>query len=210
MQLTFEGLLKDFVEGLGRLGRLRRFYRAALLTEKGWLAAIARVEGLVLSSIDVRIFTLSEQSKGMNWASEAPPPLPKREDPEPSIRFIQTTNENVFAWEVDGRIREKDVENAVDHIKPFLERDGKINALVRMSNYGGFDLSAVLDEKLFKAKYKALSKFDKYAIVGPKPWMRNLLELLDGIIGINFKVFDAAEENAAWEWVGAQQALLTK
>jgi hypothetical protein len=38
--------------------------------------------------------------------------------------------------------------------------------------------------------------------------MRNLAELMGGVIGPEVRVFDAAEERQAWEWVGAQQALL--
>lgn len=210
MQITFEGLVKDFIEGIGKLGKMRRFYRLALVTDKGWMAAIARIEGLVFSSIDLRVFEPADRDKAFSWASEVPEPLPKPEVPEPSIRFIQTTNENVFAWEVNGRIREQDIKNVVEHMKPYLERDGKMNALVRMTNYEGFDLAAVLDERLLKMKYKAASKFDKYAVVGAKPWMRNFVELINGLIDTEIRTFEASEEAAAWEWVGASQALLAE
>src|SRR5690606_30338532 len=112
MSLTFEGVVKDSIEGMGRMGQISRIYRAALVTDKGWMAAIARVEGLVFASIDLRVFAPEDRDKALAWASEAPEPLPKPVEPEPSIRFIHTTNENVFAWEVDGRIREKDIKTA--------------------------------------------------------------------------------------------------
>jgi hypothetical protein len=38
--------------------------------------------------------------------------------------------------------------------------------------------------------------------------MRNLLELVAGIVSTEIRVFDMADEADAWEWVGAQQALL--
>jgi hypothetical protein len=208
MALTFEGVVKDFIDGISRLGQLSRIYRAALVTDKGWMAAIARVEGLVFASIDLRVYAPEDRDKALAWASETPEPLPKPDVPEPSIRLIHTTNENVFAWEVDGRIREKDIKSALEGFEPFLKRDGKLNALVRMTSYGGFDLSAILDDDLLKIKYRALSKLEKYAIIGAKPWMRNLAELMGGVIGPEVRVFDAAEEHQAWEWVGAQQALL--
>ncbi|NOT48897.1 MAG: STAS/SEC14 domain-containing protein [Acidobacteria bacterium] len=210
MNLTFEGLAKDLVQSVGQFGKLSKYYRAAVVTNKGWIGALARVEGLVFSSIDVKVFGLEERSKAFAWASEAPEPLAKPEAPEPSVRFIQTTSENVVAYEVDGRLREKDIKNAVDVIKPYLERDGKINVLARLKKFNGFDLTALFDDDLAKLKYRSLSKVEKYAVVGAKPWMRNFLELLSPLFSTKIRVFELSEEAAAWEWVGAQQALLAE
>ena len=75
--MTIEGLLKDIVQGLKQLGNLSKYYRAAVVTDRGWLGAMARLEGLVFSSIDVRVFPTKERDKAFAWASEAPAPLPK-------------------------------------------------------------------------------------------------------------------------------------
>lgn len=208
--MTLEGFIKDVKEGLFQLGKISRYYRAALVTDKGWLGALARVEGLVFSSIDLRVFETGERDKAFAWASEEPPAIPKPEEPGPSIHFIQTTNENVFAYEVSGRLRAKDVKAAIKEFGAYLERDAKVNVLAKLSEFNGFDLFAVLEDDLLKLKYRSLSKVDKYAVIGPKPWMRNLLELMSPLIGIKVRVFDADEEESAWEWVGARQALLTE
>jgi hypothetical protein len=206
--LTLEGVVKDVTEGIKRLGSFTKYYRAAVVTDNGWLGAMARVEGLVFSSIDVRVFPTSERNKAFAWASEAPEPLPKPEEPAASIHFLQTTNDKVFAYEVNGKLREKDIKAAVEQFKPYLEREGKINVLARMKDFGGFDLLSVFDDDLIKLKYKSLSKVDRYAVVGPSAWMRNLLELISPMFSAQVRVFDASEEQAAWEWVGAEQALL--
>jgi hypothetical protein len=206
--LTLEGVVKDVTEGIKRLGSFTKYYRAAVVTDKGWLGAMARVEGLVFSSIDVRVFPSSDRNKAFAWASEAPEPLPKPEEPAASIHFLQTTNDKVFAYEVNGKLREKDIKAAVEQFKPYLEREGKINVLARMKDFGGFDLLSVFDDDLIKLKYKSLSKVDRYAVIGPSAWMRNLLELISPMFSAQVRVFDASEEQAAWEWVGAEQALL--
>ena len=210
MNLTLDGLVKDLVKGVRQLGKLSRYYRAAVVTDKSWIGALARVEGLVFSSIDVRVFPLSERDKALKWASEAPEPLPKPEEPVPSVHFIQSTSDKVFAYEVNGRLREKDIKNAVTQLRPYLEREGKVNVLARLKNFHGFDLTALFDDDLAKLKYKALSKVDRYAVVGAKPWMRNFLELLAPLFSTEIRIFDLADESAAWEWVGAQQALLAE
>ena len=206
--ITADGLLKDLWNGIRQLGRLGKYYRAAVVTDKGWIATMARVEGLVFSSIDVRVFPPADRAKAFAWASEAPEPLPKPEDAPASVHFLQTTNENVFAYEVNGRLREKDIKSAVVAMKPYLEREGKFNVLARLKDFGGFDLLAALDDDLVKAKYKAISKVDKYAIVGAKAWMRNFLELISGFFSVQIRFFDVEDEHSAWEWVGAEQALL--
>jgi hypothetical protein len=116
----------------------------------------------------------------------------------------------VFAYEVNGRLRANDVKAAIKEFRSYLERDDKVNILGRLHGFSGFDLFAVLEDDLIKLKFKSLSKVDKYAIVGAKPWMRNFLELVSPITSIKVKVFDQEDEAAAWEWVGAQQALLAE
>jgi len=206
--LTAEGLLKDLTEGIKNFGKLTKYYRAAVVTDKGWLGALARVEGLVFSSIDVRVFEPADREKAFAWASEQPVPLPKPEEPGISIHFLQTTNPNVFAYEINGRVRAKDVKAVVNEFKPYLEKEGKVNVLAKLSDFNGFDLFAMIEDDLVKLKFKSLSKVDKYAVIGPKPWMRNLLELFYPLTSVKLRVFDKDEEAAAWEWVGAQQALL--
>ncbi len=210
MNLTLEGLAKDLLNSVGQFGKLSKYYRAAVVTNKGWVGALARVEGLVFSSIDVRVFAPEERDKAFAWASEKPEPLPKPEEPTPSVHFLQTTSDNVFAYEVNGRVREKDIKNAVAALKPYLEREGKFNVLARLRDFNGFDLTSLLDDSLAKTKYRALSKVERYAIVGAKPWMRNFLELVSPLFSTQIRVFEASDEAAAWEWVGAQQALLAE
>ena len=208
MQFTLEGLAKDLAEMPGQFGKMKKYYRAALVTDKGWMATLARVEGLVFSNIDVRVFGHDERDKAFAWAAEKPEPVPAPVPPEPSLHFIQTTNDNVFAYEVNGRLREADIKNAVKEVKPYLERDGKFNVLARMKDFNGFDLLSVFDDDLVRLKLKAPSKIAKYAVVGAKPWMRNLIELFGSVLSTEIRTFEADEEAAAWEWIGAQQALL--
>ncbi|HEX6127189.1 MAG TPA: STAS/SEC14 domain-containing protein [Pyrinomonadaceae bacterium] len=210
MQFTFEGLMKDLAQVPRQFGRLGRYYRMALVTDKGWMAALARVEGLVFSSIDVRVFAHAERAKAFAWVAEAPEPIPAPVEPAPALHLIQTTSENVFAYEVDGRLRERDIKTAVKELEPFMKRNGKFNVLARMKGFHGFDLLSVFDDNLIRLKIKAPSKIEKYAVIGARSWMRNLLELVNPLISTEIRTFEESEEAAAWEWIGAQQALLSE
>jgi len=210
ISFTVEGLLKDLFEGVCQIGKLSKYYRVAVVTDKCLLGSIVRAEGVIFSFIDMRVFPTSERDKAFAWASEKPGPLPKAEEPATSIHFLQTTNPNVFAYEVSGRLRAKDVKAAIREFRTYLDKDGKVNVLGRLGDFNGFDLFAILEDDLVKIKLKSLSKVDKYAIIGAKSWMRNFIELFSPVTGIKVKVFDESEEPAAWEWVGAQQALLAE
>ena len=206
--LTLEGLAKDVVKGIGQITNLSKYYRAAVVTDQGWLGALARVEGLVFSSVDVRVFPTAERDKAFAWASEKPEPLPKAAKAGRSIHFIQTNNDRVVAYAINGSVTENDIKEAAKVLNEAFDRHDKVNILVRMKDFGGYDLYALLNDELYRMKYKALSKVEKYAVVGAKPWMRNLMELISPLFKMETRVFDESEEAAAWEWVGAQQVLL--
>ncbi|MDM7921570.1 MAG: STAS/SEC14 domain-containing protein [Pyrinomonadaceae bacterium] len=208
MKFTLQGVLKDISEGIKNWKYLDKIYRTAVVTDHKWMAAIARIEGLVFSGIDLKVFPSTERAKAMVWASEVPPPVEKPEEPTPSIHFLQTTSDNVFAYEVNGRVRERDIKNAVEQMKPFFAKQDKINVLARVKGLSGFDILAFIDDDLIRLKFRAPAKIEKYAVVGAKPWMRNLVELFNPIISTEIRTFEADEEDAAWEWVGASQALL--
>lgn len=208
MRLTFEGVVKDVVEGVKNWKHIGKIYRAAVVTDHRWMGTVARIEGLVFSNIDVKVFPSADGAKAMAWASDTPPAVQQAAEPGASIRFIQTTSERVFAYEMDGRLRERDVKAVVEEMRPFFASDGKINVLARMKDFGGFDILTLFDDDLIRLKWRAPSKIERYAIVGAKPWIRNLVELFGGLVSTQIRTFETDEEDAAWEWVGARQALL--
>jgi hypothetical protein len=210
LHLTAQGLFKDAIEGLSHIGKMKHYYRAAVVTDKGWMAAAARVEGLVFSSIDVRVFEPGDRDKAFAWASEKPVSAPKPKEPKRAVHFLKTSSERVVAYEVDGRIGEKDIVAAAAELKEAFAGPGKINVLGRIKNWEGFDLSSVINDDYVKVKFQALSKVEKYAIIGGPAWMRNFIELMQPLFSVEMRVFDATEEEAAWDFVGARQALLAE
>jgi hypothetical protein len=157
----------------------------------------------------MRVFAPEDRKEALAWTSKEPEPLPKPEPPKQALRMLQTTNESVFAYDVDGRLTEKDIENVVRELKTIYEREEKVNILGRLTNYKGFDVSALLNDDLYRFQFQTFSKVDKYALIGAPAWMRNLLELVDPALRPKIKVFEPEDEQAAWDWVGASQALLT-
>ena len=205
---TLEGLWRDLVNSVSNFGLRRKINRLAVVSGSEVYSFLLRVEGLVFSSIEMRVFSPARRDEAFAWASKEPEPLPKPEPAKRAIHFLQTTNENVFAYEVDGRVTEKDIEETVKELKAKFDQKEKINILVRMKNFNGFDLMALLNDDLYRVKLQSLSKVEKYAVVGAPTWMRNFYELINPAFKLKIRVFDADVENDAWEWVGASQSLL--
>jgi hypothetical protein len=205
---TLEGLWKDLTNSISNFGLRKKVNRLAVVSGSDIYSFLLRVEGLVFSSIEMRVFRPEQRDEAFAWASKEPGPLPKPVPPKRAIHFLQTTSENVFAYEVDGRVTEQDIKDAVTELKSKFSKNEKINVLARIKSFKGFDLSALLNDDLYRVKYQTLSQVERYAVVGPPTWMRNFLELIDPALKLKIQVFDAEDENAAWEWVGASQSLL--
>ena len=75
MEFTLDSLIKDVTNGLGQLGNLSRYHRAALVTDRN-ACSIGQVEGLIFAWMEIRVFPRSERDSAFAWASEAPEPLP--------------------------------------------------------------------------------------------------------------------------------------
>lgn len=204
VDFTVESIARDLMEGLRHRQQLSRYARAALVTDIGWMATLARVEGVAFSKIDVQVFTPEDRDEAFAWAaSTAAPMAATTADTSSAFQVIPTTSDDVFAFEFDGRLTDHDVKTAVAAARPYLERDEKVNVLAVMREFGGVDMSALLNDDLIRMKLTAPKKIRRYAIVGATPWLRNLMELMDPHLSTEIRTFEPAEEAAAWEWVGA-------
>ncbi|MBS1794766.1 MAG: STAS/SEC14 domain-containing protein [Acidobacteria bacterium] len=202
---SFEALYEDLRHGFGKLGQTKRFYRAALVTDKKWLAALARAEGVMFSRIEVRVFPFAEREEALKWASAefVPPEEPPK---TPSLRMIETSDPKVLAYELDGRLTVADLRILIDAVTPEFKKQEKIRLLGRVKRYAGFDLGVLLEDGLFALKANGLRKVERYALVGAPSWLQNLTELIDPFFSVELKNFEADRETEAWEWVGARPA----
>lgn len=71
--LTFEALGKDLRYSLSKLGEYSRFARAAVITDRRWLAGISEAAGRLLPRTEVRTFEAHEQAPALAWAEALDP-----------------------------------------------------------------------------------------------------------------------------------------
>ena len=126
--------------------------------------------------------------------------------PPPNLRaslrsLIETGGPKLSSYEVDGILTKDDVERVVQPLQKAFEKDGKIDLLVRMKNYAGFDPSILAQRSVISVKLSAISHIRRYAIVGAKDWMKNVVGMFASMLPIEIQFFDLAQEDEAWAWV---------
>jgi hypothetical protein len=125
-------------------------------------------------------------------------------DPLPAIRRIDTDRDDLCALEVVGRFTAADLENAYGLLQAAYEQHDKIDLLVRISDYEGFDWNAAFDESIASARSQALRHIRKYAVTGGPAWMRLALGFFGPFMSIEVRHFAMQDEAAAWEWIGGR------
>ena len=119
----------------------------------------------------------------------------------PNIRKIETTRDDLYGFEVTGRIKAADIENIYGLLAEAYSRHPRIDLLVRLTNYGGWDWNVITRETTMIVKTKALRHIRRYAVVGGPEWIAGMIRLFNPFLSIEMKHFGAAEESAAWAWL---------
>ncbi|MDX1420520.1 MAG: STAS/SEC14 domain-containing protein [Rubricoccaceae bacterium] len=66
---TLHAVLKDVVEGLKLLPRLKRFARYAVVTDAAWLKTVAGLEDKLIPGLAIRTFGLAEAEAAQAWVA---------------------------------------------------------------------------------------------------------------------------------------------
>lgn len=125
-------------------------------------------------------------------------------EPLPAIRRIDTDREDLCALEIVGHFTAADLENAYGLLQGAYEEHDKIDLLLLITRYEGFDWGAAFDQSTIRGKTQALRHIRKYAVVGGPAWMRIVLGIFGPLTPVQTHHFDA--EEAAWEWIGGRPA----
>ena len=138
-------LWKDLAYGLGKLGELHRFPRAAIVTDQGWVRWITQAESALLPGIEMRVFPVADREAALSWIAE---PLPEQgsgepQRHEPSVSFVGTTRPDVVAFEVNGRFGAADVRELLRVFNDVMAAHDKLRILVLMRDFEGATLERI-------------------------------------------------------------------
>jgi hypothetical protein len=123
----------------------------------------------------------------------------------PAIRRLDTDRDDVFAFDVVGRVTASDVENIYGLLEGACAFHDKIDMLVRIKDYEGVDWDAAMRDFGLLGKTHALTHIRLYAVVGGPGWVGPLVAVFNPLFRVKMKHFSEMEEAAAWKWIGDRE-----
>ena len=69
---TAEAFWKDARFSLSLIGELRRFPREAVISDKRWVHALARIADPIVPHVEIRAFGSDQRDAALSWVSELP------------------------------------------------------------------------------------------------------------------------------------------
>ena len=67
---TLSAIRIEFARLPSMLGLMKRFDRAAVLTDKSWLQKVSEIEGWFFPNLEIKAFARTERDKAETWLSE--------------------------------------------------------------------------------------------------------------------------------------------
>lgn len=120
------------------------------------------------------------------------------------VTQIATDNPDVYAFRVTGHITDDDSEAMSKFMNDVFDQKKKVSMLLDLTAFTGSDWDSMLDGDVIKSRFRSLSHVEKYAVVGAPDRAASMIEMMDKVISVNARAFDAAEAPQAWAFVGAQ------
>lgn len=127
-------------------------------------------------------------------------------DPVEAVRRIETNRATAFAFEIVGHVTAADVENLYGLLEGAYALHDKIDLLVKIVDYDGVDWGAVSTSTTEDGRRHALDHIRRCAAIGEPNWILDVTGFFTAPLPVELRHFDAADEEAAWEWIGARPA----
>lgn len=122
----------------------------------------------------------------------------------PNVRRIETNREDVCGFEISGHVGTADIENLYGLLQGAYTVHDRIDVIVIIHDYEGFDWNAAWRQQTILGKTRALRHIRKYAVVGGPSWIRSVMSIFRPFLPVQMKHFTTGEVEAAWAWIGAQ------
>lgn len=202
--MSLEAIVKDAKAEFELLAHLNQIGRCAFVSDKEWPQAMITLMEPLFPTFQMKAFPPNQIGNAMTWAADLSG-VPRTQIP--ACRFIPTSQDNVFAFEINGMISSQEMPGVIKKFATFLEKREKVRLLNRMKHFGGIDPGVFMQSGLVSMKLAAMQKVERYAIVGAPGWMCKIIESVNpAFADIDMRTFSADQEADAWAWVGAAPA----
>jgi len=100
---------------------------------------------------------------------------------------------------VSGTLVHDDYADFVPRVEKRIKELGKVRVLFEMTDFHGWDVSALWDEVKFDVKHFA--DVERFAVVGDKKWEKTLTSLSHPFTAAQVRYFDRPQIGAARLWL---------
>ena len=129
-------------------------------------------------------------------------------DPVPAIRRIETSSNEVFALEIDGRANAADAENLFGLLERAYALNDRIDVLIRANEFDGADWSEIAPDTIAEGRRHAEEHIRRCAIVGGPDWTARVNSFFAPKQPVELRYFKAEDEAEAWRWLEAREVPL--
>jgi len=196
--ITGEALAEDAKFEFGLLGKLNRFPRMALVSDKKFPQAVAKFFDPLIPAVEIRTFTTRERDQAIAFASE---PVEPPAQPKHGVTVLDTGNPQLLGFAIEGRLSKEDMEQVVELLQRAYESEQKIDLIVVWKGGYRFDPSILTEKSVISMKLSSLSHIRRYAVVGGPNWMKTVAGTIASALPIDMHFFDSDDEAEAWAWL---------
>ena len=119
----------------------------------------------------------------------------------PALTQLKTERDDVYAFEIDGQVSKEEVGEVYQVLEKAYAEHDKIDLLIRIGRYDGFDINTLFSDVVYAGKLHAIKHMRRYALVGGPSWMGNLVAFFDPLFRMEARHFSLDEETEAWNWI---------
>ncbi len=195
--ITGDALIADAKFEFAMLPQWGKLEKVAVVTDKQAIGALLNWFDPILPMIAFRTFAPNEVADAQAWASDLSKPSASA---GPGLRVVEDGTDGLLVFEIDGEVTKDGADLVFAAFDRAVEAHGKVNLMVRVKDYEGFDLGLLGDRDTMTSKFGAIGKVNRYAIVGAPGWMRMMVQTMGPLLPIEMRAFDTSEDGAAREW----------
>lgn len=118
-----------------------------------------------------------------------------------AARLSEKDGGKVLEVAVNGKLTHGDYVRFIPEFERLVKQHGKIRVLFEMSDFHGWDATALWDD--VKLDLKHFSDIDRLAIVGDRRWQKGMSMFCRPFTTATIRYFDHAAIEAARDWVTA-------
>ena len=115
------------------------------------------------------------------------------------FQILDETAGNYVALITIGKITSKDYDVLIPLIEDTIKKDGKLNFLCDMQDFGGIEIKAAWRD--FTFGIRNLKNFRRCALIGANRWVQWCVTITNFVFRLQIRLFQSGQEEEARIWL---------